>query len=53
MIGFDIGRASIWLQGKGFEKKRSKAGGFNSYYYKYCFTIDGVKALHPHFVRLK
>ena len=44
--------AQLLLQGKGFERSRSKTRGHNGYYYKYVFTQGGVKMLKSAYVKM-
>ena len=40
------------MQGKGFERVRSKARGRHEYFYRYNFIIGGMKTLTPSYVKL-
>ena len=40
------------LQGKGFERSRSKLRGHNGYYYRYVFPQGGVKMLKAAYVKM-
>ena len=44
--------AQLLLQGRGFERVRSKAQGQNVYFYRYNFNVGGAKTLKPLYVRL-
>ena len=52
-MAMDRAAVSSWLQSRGFERARSKGPGRrNMHFYRYNFTVGGVKALSPHYVRL-
>jgi hypothetical protein len=54
-LAIDRAASALWLQAKGFEKTKARCAGRGSrkgYFLKYNFTIAGVKALSPHYVRL-
>jgi hypothetical protein len=52
MMGVEPAAVQLYLQGKGFEKVRSKARGRHEYFYRYNFTIGGMKTLTPSYVKL-
>jgi hypothetical protein len=54
-LAVDRAASALWLQGRGFERTRARCAGRGSrqtYYYRFCFTVAGVKALSPHYVKL-
>jgi hypothetical protein len=52
-MAMDRAAVSLWLQSRGFERARSKGPGRrNVHFYRYNFTIGGLKALSAHYVRL-
>jgi hypothetical protein len=55
-LAIDINAVGLWLQARGFEKIRRHVGGRNergnAYFYRYNFTVNGVKGLAPLYVRL-
>ena len=51
-LALERGTAALWLQGKGFERTRRKVGGRNDYFYRFCFTVNGVKSATSRFVLL-
>jgi hypothetical protein len=53
-LGIERAGAGLWLQGRGFERVRSKASrtARHDFYYRFCFTIGGMKALMSQYVKL-
>jgi hypothetical protein len=53
-MAIDRAAVGLWLQGRGFERARSKAGPSrrNMHFYRFNFTVGGVKSLSPHYVRV-
>jgi hypothetical protein len=52
MMGVEPAAVQLYLQGKGFERARSKARGRHEYFYRYNFIIGGQKTLTPSYVKL-
>jgi hypothetical protein len=50
-LGVDRVAAQLLLQGRGFERIRSKAQGRNVYFYRYNFSVCGAKVLKPLYVK--
>jgi hypothetical protein len=51
-LGVDRVAAQLLLQGRGFERVRSKAQGRNVYFYRYNFSVCGAKVLKPLYVKM-
>ena len=51
-MGVEPSAVQLYLQGKGFERARSKARGRHEYFYRYNFIVGGMKALTPSYVKL-
>ena len=51
-MGVEPAAVQLYLQGKGFERVRSKARGRHEYFFRYNFIIGGMKALTPSYVKL-
>jgi hypothetical protein len=53
-MAIDRAAVGLWLQSRGFERARSKAGPSrrNVHLYRFNSTVGGVKSLSPHYVRL-
>ena len=51
-MGIERAGAQLFLQARGFQRVRRVVKGRNVYVYKYCFVVNGAKALAPLYVRL-
>ena len=54
-LAIDRASAALWLQARGLERTKARCAGRGSrkgYFYKYCFTVAGVKALSPRYIKL-
>jgi hypothetical protein len=52
MMGVEPPAVQLYLQGKGFERMRTRTRGRNDYFYRYNFIVGGMKSLTPSYVRL-
>jgi hypothetical protein len=51
-MGVEPAAVQLYLQGKGFERIRSRARGRNEYFFRYNFIVGGMKTLTPAYVKL-
>ena len=51
-MGVDPSAVQLYLQARGLERVRRKVAGINRYYYRFCFTIGGLKSQSASYVRL-
>ena len=51
-MGVEPAAVQLNLQGKGFERVRSKARKRHEYFLRYSFIIGGMKALTPSYIKL-
>jgi hypothetical protein len=51
-MGVEPAAVQLYLQGKGFERIRSRAHGRNEYFFRYNFIVGGMKTLTPAYVKL-
>ena len=52
-LGVDRVAVHLLLQGRGFERIRSKAQGRNVYFYRYNFNVSGAKVLKPLYEKIE
>jgi hypothetical protein len=55
-LAIDANAVGLWLQARGFERTRTTVGGrkdrTNAYFYRFNFSVNGIKSLAPLYVRL-
>ena len=51
-MGVDPSAVQLYLQARGLERVRRKVAGINRYFYRFCFTIGGLKSQSASYVRL-
>ena len=51
-MGVEPAAVQLYMQGKGFERIRSRARGRNEYFFRYNFIVGGMKTLTPSYVKL-
>jgi hypothetical protein len=51
-MGIERAGAQLFLQARGFQRVRRVVKSRNVYVYKYCFVVNGAKALAPLYVKL-
>jgi hypothetical protein len=51
LMGLDRMSCRLALQGRGFQRVRSKRGSANAYFYQYNFIVNGQKTIKPQYVK--